>query len=195
MARIAQKRTNEYKVKREINEYNNPRVELGTLPEFDGRQNTVEGFIKQIQQIFDTYPDLPQGNEQYVRVDGSAVVFGVDGTVTNRLNNEVAPGTNWQALKLKRRSGTADLDIKQIELKFKGEVKTAWEALGPTIRPRTWLNYRFTGANKALGMKSWIESNFLGQTFEEEKYADFNNITFTSVGKNMIGFNSWSANQ
>src|SRR5205085_3059789 len=103
MAGIAQKGTNEYNVQREINEYNNPRVELGTLLEFDGRQNTVEGFIKQIQQIFDTYPDLPQGNEQYVRADGSAVTFDANGTVTNRLNNEAAPGTNWQVLKLKRR--------------------------------------------------------------------------------------------
>nr|CAG8584832.1 13358_t:CDS:2 [Entrophospora candida] len=63
--------------------------------------------------------------------------------------------------------------IEQIATKFRGEAKIAWEALGITERPRTWLEHQFNGAAAPIGMKQWIIEKFLGRTYKQEKYAEF----------------------
>ncbi len=94
MAALYNKVQNEAAEQREIESFNNPKIDLKNIKEFYGKQKEgVDGWIRIIDQLFEASPLLPKGNEPNTRADGSAITLGI-------LQDEEEPGIAWTTVRL-----------------------------------------------------------------------------------------------
>nr|CAG8656245.1 9090_t:CDS:1 [Entrophospora candida] len=117
MAAIYNKVQNENYVQRDIDNWNNPIIDLKEIKEYTGRQSETDGWIRIIEQILEAYPQLPKGNEPDTKADGTPLGG-------NALADEEAPGIAWTATRLANRPGqNTDLSNIQVNRMLDGAIR------------------------------------------------------------------------